>query len=88
MMGSNLKLVPKKLIIPSNDKNQQLKFNGAPTKEEHIALLISKVSGITKNKLSYLEARAYLDIADWDMNEAVENVREEFCWSSRHASLM
>ena len=38
MLGSNLKLAPEKLIIPTNDKNWQLKVHsshrGLPTKEE------------------------------------------------------
>eukprot|EP00571_Detonula_confervacea_P011603 CAMPEP_0172307166 /NCGR_PEP_ID=MMETSP1058-20130122/8078_1 /TAXON_ID=83371 /ORGANISM="Detonula confervacea, Strain CCMP 353" /LENGTH=225 /DNA_ID=CAMNT_0013019255 /DNA_START=63 /DNA_END=740 /DNA_ORIENTATION=- len=85
LLGSNLKLAPEKLVIPSNNKNQRLNFDGTPTKEEQIASLVSKVSRITKNKLSYSEARAYLDIQNWDMNDAIENVREDFGWSSEHA---
>ena len=81
MMGTNLKLAPAKLLIPSNDKNQQLDLNREATKEEKIASLISKVSRITKNKLTYSEARAYLEIADWDVDRAVDDVREDFGWS-------
>ncbi|KAL7538077.1 hypothetical protein ACHAXR_008278 [Thalassiosira sp. AJA248-18] len=82
MLGSNLKLAPEKLLIPSNNKNQQLKTHGVPTKEEMIVSLQSKVSRITKDKLTYSEARAYLEIADWDVNCAVEHVNEDFGWSA------
>ena len=75
MLGSNLKLAPAKLIIPTNDKNQKLRVR-EPTKEEKIASLIAEVSRVTK--LSYSEARAYLELADWDFNCAVGNVKDGF----------
>lgn len=75
MLGSNLKLAPEKLIIPTNDKNQKLRVR-EPTKEEKIASLIAEVSRVTK--LSYSEARAYLELADWDLNCAVGNVKDGF----------
>ena len=75
MLGSNLKLAPEKLIIPTNEKNQKLRVR-EPTKEEKIASLIAEVSRVTK--LSYSEARAYLELADWDLNCAVGNVKDGF----------
>ena len=87
MLGSNLKLAPERLIIPANDKNWQLKFHssprGLPTKEEQIASLFSRVSRSTRNGLSYSEARAYLEIADWDVNCAVKSADEDFGWFSK-----
>ena len=47
-----------------------------------LAALIQKAAGMTKNRLSHSEARAYLDLADWDVDCAVENVREDFGWSA------
>lgn len=81
MLGSNLKLAPSKLVIPTNNRNENMNKR-SPTKEEKIVSLLSKVSRITENKLSYSEARAYLDIADWDIDCAIENVNEDFDWSS------
>ncbi|KAL7517642.1 hypothetical protein ACHAWX_002551 [Stephanocyclus meneghinianus] len=71
------------------------------TKEEQIAKLVWEVSNrlrrqsdndITKQQqirlsspLEYPEARAYLDLNDWDLEKAVENAMEDLGWSSEHA---
>ena len=34
--------------------------------------------------LAYSEARAYLEMNDWDLNRAVENAVEDMFWSSQH----
>ena len=75
MLGTNLKLAPSKLIIPSNDSNHQRNVI-EPTKEEMIASLVKEVSRVTK--LSYTEARAYLELADWDLGCAIGNVKDGF----------
>ena len=81
-MGNNLKLGPAKLEIPSNEKNEQLDLDTQrSTKEEKIASLISKVTHITKGKITYSEAKSYLEIADWDVEEAVDAVKEDVAWS-------
>jgi len=82
LMGNNLKLGPAKLVIPSNDKNAQLDLDSQrSTKEEKIASLISKVTHITKGKITYSEAKSYLEIADWEVEEAVDAVKEDVAWS-------
>jgi len=75
MLGTNLKLAPSKLIIPSNENNQKRSVH-EPTKEEKIASLVKEVSRNTK--LSYSEARAYLELADWDLGCAIGNVKDGF----------
>eukprot|EP00579_Thalassiosira_antarctica_P013763 CAMPEP_0201946100 /NCGR_PEP_ID=MMETSP0903-20130614/54246_1 /ASSEMBLY_ACC=CAM_ASM_000552 /TAXON_ID=420261 /ORGANISM="Thalassiosira antarctica, Strain CCMP982" /LENGTH=279 /DNA_ID=CAMNT_0048489193 /DNA_START=639 /DNA_END=1478 /DNA_ORIENTATION=- len=81
-MGTNLKLAPAKLVIPTSDKNQLYAPAGPLTKEQKIASLLSKVSriGCFQNSLalSYSEARAYLELADWDVDCAVGDVNEYF----------
>ena len=82
LMGSNLKLGPAKLVIPSNEKNEQLDLDSQrSTKEEKIASLISKVTHITKGKITYSEAKSYLEISDWEVDEAVDAVKEDVAWS-------
>lgn len=79
MMGSNLKLAPARLVIPSNDRNATLDASGAEmTKEEKIAALLSKVRYSVRTKLTYSEARAYLEISDWDVGAAVNDANEDF----------
>lgn len=75
MLGTNLKLAPTKLIIPSGEKNQKRNVL-EPTQEEKIASLVKEVSRVTK--LSYSEARAYLELADWDLGCAIGNVKDGF----------
>ena len=84
MLSNNLKLAPSypKLLIPSNNKNEKKSnTNKSPTQEEKIISLISKVQLRTKNKLSYSEARAYLDMCNWDVNEAMDSVKDDVAWS-------
>ena len=75
MLGTNLKLAPSKLIIPSNESNHKRNVL-EPTKEEKIASLVKEVSRVTK--LSYSEARAYLELADWDLGCAIGTVKDGF----------
>ena len=91
MMGTNLQLAPKKLIIPMNKNNLSLKNNipKGMTKEEQIAKLVCEVrcrckcnEKIQQHGLAYSEARAYLEMNDWDINSAVENAVDDLCWSS------
>lgn len=82
MLGNNLKLLgSNKLVIPTNNRNENMNIR-SPTKEEKITFLLSKVSRIAGNKLTYSEARAYLDMADWDIDRAIADVIEDFDWSS------
>ncbi|KAL7535164.1 hypothetical protein ACHAWF_005076 [Thalassiosira exigua] len=85
MMGTNLRLAPETLLVPSNDDNVRVDAR-APTREEKIASLMSRAIRFTKDRLSYSEARAYLDMADWDVDAAVEDVREDFGWSGEKKS--
>ncbi len=36
-----------------------------------------------EEKLTYGEAWAYLEIADWDMECAIQNVLDDFVWEER-----
>ncbi|KAL3808376.1 hypothetical protein ACHAXA_005347, partial [Cyclostephanos tholiformis] len=68
----------------------------AQTKEEKIASLVSRArllsstmrvgggggSAVADEGLSNSEARAYLEMADWDVNAAIGNIEEDISWSS------
>ena len=84
MLGTNLKLAPKKLMIPLNKKNATLKGNTSlrMTKEEQIAKLVCEVRkrGQAQNSgegLAYSEARCYLEMNDWNLEKAIENAVED-----------
>lgn len=76
MMGTNLKLGPERLIIPPNAANTPMTV--PVTKKDKVAALLDKLPMSLKSKLSASEVRAYLELADWDVNLAVENVTEDF----------
>ena len=88
MTGSDLKLAPEVLVIPSNDENAQHRddarvgWRRRPTREEKIATLVHRASRVAKDGLSYSEALAYLDMADGDVDRAISNVREDIEWSA------
>ena len=76
MLGNNLKLAPSKLVIPTTDDTCQKRRVMEPTKEEKIVALVKEVSQVAK--LTYSEARAYLELADWDLGCAIGNAKEGF----------
>jgi len=75
--GTSLKLAPAKLVIPADSNKVVKKKEG--TKEEKIAALYARVSMGVRVELSSSEARAYLELADWDLDAAVADVKEDFC---------
>ena len=76
MLGTNLKLGPERLVIPTNATNAAPAIPG--TKEEKVVALLKTLPQSVKSKLSASEVRAYLELADWDVNLAVDNVNEDF----------
>lgn len=92
MMSTNLKLAPEKLIIPFTKNNASLKTNGPKgmTNEEKIANLVCQVrkqctADGNSQGLAYSEARAYLEINDWEMDKALNEAIDDLKWSSDHS---
>jgi LysM repeat protein len=71
--GNNLLLAPEFLTIPgvTGDKLQQ--DAGVLTREQQIALVRRSVPGIVG-----LEAKAYLELNDWNVDHAIQNAKEDF----------
>ena len=44
-------------------------------------------ASVTKDKLTYSEALAYLDLADGDVDGAIANVCEDFGWSAEEEKI-
>ena len=76
MLGTNLKLGPERLVIATNATNSTPAIPG--TKEEKVVALLKTLPQSVKSKLSASEVRAYLELADWDVNLAIDNVNEDF----------
>jgi len=78
--GSNLVLAPKKLKIPIDGKNIieiKIQDQNSPTFKMHT--LIHEFP-----KLSQSEAKAYLEIADWDVDAARKDIKDDFDWELKH----
>lgn len=85
-------LVGEKLVIPPPRNGQPrigLTARGAMTNEEKIASLLNQCCKARSSQelkqqepLGSSEARAYLELNDWDLSRALENVKEDFGWSS------
>ena len=81
MLGNNLQLAPATLAIPAaHDGNAtSLAARGAERKkEEKVAALLSGVSRGARHDLTCSEARAYLELADWDVDRAVADANEDY----------
>ena len=81
MLGDDLKLAPDVLVIPPS-KEANLRPTKPPTKEEKIASFVFKAKLTVRVELAYSEARAYLEMAGWDVNDAIETVKEDFAGSA------
>lgn len=83
MLGDDLKLAPDVLVIPSNETNTRpdARFK-SQTKEEKVASLVFRAKLMTEVELTHSEARAYLEMAGWDANAAIETVEADFAWSA------
>eukprot|EP00536_Pseudo-nitzschia_multiseries_P011170 jgi/Psemu1/326349/estExt_fgenesh1_pg.C_3660009 len=71
--GDGLRLCPNPLRIPRPEPTATV-IEGSPalTQDEVINVLLRECKGIART-----EARAYLMLNDWDLNEALENARED-----------
>eukprot|EP00970_Alexandrium_tamarense_P011162 scaffold2372_cov198-Alexandrium_tamarense.AAC.25 len=86
-LGTNLQLSPKRLLIPRRSLNGIADVGRQKrelSKEELIASFMSSIWGTeslqgrsNQQKLSHSEARCYLELADWDLSEAIRNARAD-----------
>jgi hypothetical protein len=83
MLGDDLNLAPDVLVVPPPpDGLKRARGGRSPTREEKVASLVFRARLTWKVELSNSEARAYLEMAGWDPNIAIENVGEDSAWSA------
>ena len=70
--GSNLLLAPSTLLIPLNHNAASIPPPQLETPEFKIAKVLSTVAGLSRS-----EAKAYLELNDWDADEAIANARND-----------
>ena len=79
--GSNLNLAPSKLIIPLGPDGQKLLEAGTlraqdqTTPEYKLQAFLTEFPHLTES-----ERRAYLEMSDWDLDEAMTSAREDELW--------
>lgn len=90
MLDDDLKLAPEVLVIPSLGDDVARSRRGvgkSQSREEKVASLITKSKLLRTTKrgsveLAPSEARAYLEMSDWDVNDAMKNFEEDNSWSA------
>ena len=70
--GTNLLLAPHVLTIPG-DQAEITQQHIVPTRDEKILLLRSSIPGMARS-----EAKAYLELNNWNVQEAIQNAKEDF----------
>lgn len=78
--GSNLLLAPKKLKIPIDGKNViEMKTQDENSNEYKIHTLINEFPDMNLS-----EAKAYLEIAEWEINDARKDAKDDREWELKH----
>ena len=81
--GSNLRLAPHTLIIPLGPDGQGL--NGGKVREQNRNCPEFKLHSLQGEipSLRHAECRAYLEMANWDLAEAIKAAREDEEWEKQ-----
>ena len=77
--GTNLHLAPKRLIIPltSSNKAHSIRIQDMESKDCKIHSFLAEYP-----RLNATEAKAYLELADWKLMEAIASAREDQEWEN------
>ena len=79
--GTNLLLAPPKLVIPLSDKDlSKIRLQDQSSPDFKIHSFLSQVP-----ELRCHEARAYLELYDWDVEQAVTNAQQDVAWEKKSA---
>lgn len=77
--GNCLQMAPKKLKIPTNiktyTKGMMIRTQDRTSKEFKLYALVAEVPS-----MELVEAKAYLDLSNWDLEEALRSAREDDGW--------
>lgn len=72
--GNNLQMAPKKLRIPTPrpTKGSMVRMQDRTTKQFKLYAFVAEIP-----TMELVEAKAYLDLANWDLEEALQSARED-----------
>ena len=80
--GNSLQMAPKKLRIPNNvkgvpsTKGMMIRTQDTSSKEYKLYAFVAELPS-----MELVEAKAYLDLSNWDLDEALRSAREDEGWS-------
>mmetsp|Transcript_26103 Transcript_26103/g.40001 ORF Transcript_26103/g.40001 Transcript_26103/m.40001 type:complete len:338 (+) Transcript_26103:111-1124(+) len=84
--GSNLLLAPDKLMVPVSEdaiKQGQVRKQDRTSKTFKTQAFIAEL-----RSMSAFEAKAYLELANWDLPEAIRQGREDLNWEKKEGSVV
>ena len=73
--GNSLQMAPKKLKIPTNVKSSKgvmIRVQDRTSKEYKLYAFVAEM-----NTMELVEAKAYLDLSNWDLDEALRSARDD-----------
>lgn len=76
--GNSLSLAPKRLVIPLSKKalrSGYIRVQDTDAKEYKVHAFLAEFAD-----LGMAEAKAYLELADWDLKDAVRSARDDYEW--------
>lgn len=76
--GNSLQMAPKKLRIPINSKSGLIRIQDTSSKEYKLYALCAEMP-----TMELVEAKAYLDLSNWDLDEAIRSAKEDDGWNIR-----
>mmetsp|Transcript_5290 Transcript_5290/g.12006 ORF Transcript_5290/g.12006 Transcript_5290/m.12006 type:complete len:518 (+) Transcript_5290:174-1727(+) len=76
--GNSLQMAPKKLRIPNVNasKGMMIRIQDTTSKEFKLYAFVAEIP-----TMELVEAKAYLDLSSWDLDEALRSAREDDGWS-------
>jgi len=78
--GNSLQMAPKKLRIPvenaASTKGMMVRTQDTTSKEYKLYAFVAEMPS-----MELVEAKAYLDLSNWDLDEAMRSAREDEGWS-------
>jgi hypothetical protein len=81
--GSNLLLAPRKLKIPIGSVTNDV-YGGKDSEESKVIAFRMAFNG--RDGLSQKEALAYLELSDWNVDEAIAFAKQDLAWESQHGN--
>ncbi|CAB9497683.1 expressed unknown protein [Seminavis robusta] len=78
--GTNLALAPSKLLIPLTTSIENLRLQDTSSPEYKMQMVLTEFP-----KLASVERKAYLEMNEWDLEQALEEIRQDTEWEKEQS---